>query len=366
VEHRVRGFSISCALASLLIAASCYGQTLEHLSAVPSWETGPTGSTISFRGIAALNTKTVWLSGAKGTVLKSADGGSTWKDVSPQGFAEIDFRCICLLSQQVAIIASAGSPAVLLRTTNAGKSWTQVYRNDSSQAFFDSMRFWDAEKGIALSDPVDGRLLIVETANSGRSWEQIAPELLPKSGSGEAAFAASNRSIALGEDGQLWIGTGGTDSTKCRVYYRGGWGQSFELQTVPLTSSPTQGIFALEYHESKQTNLLVAVGGDYRQNEPGLENQFMANTCLFSRDAGHSWLSPSKPPGVYQSSVVATKASSGKPVYISTGPIRSHIAYDANHWIPFPGGFHALATQENAVFACGSNGRFARLVWNED
>lgn len=365
-EQSVARNSICGLVLGLLVPATCVAQARAVNAPIPSWETGPTGTQVSFRGISALDSTNVWLSGAEGTVLKSADGGSTWQDVSPPGFAEIDFRCICLLSRKVAIVASAGTPAVILRTDDAGESWEEVYSHRSPQAFFDSIRFWDSEHGIAQSDPVDGRLLVVETDDGGRTWERIATDLLPESGPSEAAFAASNRSMTLGDDGQVWIGTGGTDGKTCRVYYRRGWGKHFEVLAAPLTSGPSQGIFALEHHKLEQSSLLIAVGGDYRQNKPELKDQFIATTCRFSRDSGRTWLAPSQPPGVYQSCVVAAKTPNEKSAYISTGPIRSHIAYDADLWSAFPGGFHALVTHDSGVFACGANGRFARLVWDEE
>lgn len=326
-----------------------------------AWELGPTGTRASLRGLCAATDQVIWACGSGGAVIRSLDGGSSWTEVGPARFTELEFRSIHAWSEQRACIASAGTPAVILSTLDGGDSWQETYRHQSPQAFFDGLRFWDENRGVAFSDPVDGKLLIVETHDGGKSWSEIDRNLLPASRDGEAGFAASNSALALGRDGRVWIGTGGVVANTSRVFQRPGWEAKWQTSHCPIPSSAAAGIFSIARH-SKQ---LVAVGGDYRAGEVS------KLTAAVSTDDGASWSAATHPPPAYRSAVVAMPAQwsggSTRVRYVTTGPTGSDISTDGHHWIPLNAqadasqGFHALATSPHEVFAVGSDGRFARL-----
>ncbi|KJY45668.1 hypothetical protein VR46_13430, partial [Streptomyces sp. NRRL S-444] len=49
------------------------------------WALKETGKDSRFRGLAAVSRSTAWVAGSKGTVLRTVDGGRSWRDVSPPG-----------------------------------------------------------------------------------------------------------------------------------------------------------------------------------------------------------------------------------------------------------------------------------------
>src|SRR5690349_10215587 len=49
---------------------------------------------ISFRGLCVVSEKIVWVSGSKGTVGRTTDGGTTWNWMTVPGYADKDFRDI--------------------------------------------------------------------------------------------------------------------------------------------------------------------------------------------------------------------------------------------------------------------------------
>ena len=51
-------------------------------------------SCISFRGASVPNNQTAWLSGSKGSVVRSIDGGKTFELIKIPDFDSIDFRSI--------------------------------------------------------------------------------------------------------------------------------------------------------------------------------------------------------------------------------------------------------------------------------
>jgi photosystem II stability/assembly factor-like uncharacterized protein len=54
------------------------------------------------------------------------------------------------------------------------------------------MRFSSEQNGIAFSDPIDGKWLILQTQNHGDSWQAIDSANIPDMAPNEAGFAASN------------------------------------------------------------------------------------------------------------------------------------------------------------------------------
>ncbi len=311
-----------------------------------------TGTEASLRGLHAVNDEIVWACGSAGTVLRSDSRGERWESCGPARYSELEFRSIHAWDARTACIASAGSPAVVLRTVDAGESWIEVFRHNSESAFFDALRFIDAKHGLAFSDPVDGRLLLVETSDAGDSWQGIAPELIPLAETGEAGFAASNSGMCWLRDGSVLIGTGGRTADDSRVFVRRAGSKEWVVIKVPLPSSPTEGIFSIT--EARRENLLVAVGGNYLPNEESL------GTAVISRDGGTSWQRPAAPPSAYRSSVIAGPV--GWPAFVATGPSGSDFSMDGEQWTAFSEtGFHVLASGTKTVFAAGSDGRFGVL-----
>src|SRR5690606_25296368 len=118
---------VSIAL-SIFIGTMCCAQTftplVENISA-------------SFRGMSTVGKKIVWVSGSNGTVGFSKDEGKYLHWVNPTGYERFDFRDMYAFSVMEAVIVDAGFPAVILCTTNAGKTWEQVYENKHPDIFLD-------------------------------------------------------------------------------------------------------------------------------------------------------------------------------------------------------------------------------------
>ena len=65
-------------------------------------------------------------------------------------------------------------------------------------------------RGLAVSDPVDGRFRILSTDDGGRSWEVLPTDGMPDS-TGEANFAASGDCLVI-KGKHAWFGSGGTSA----------------------------------------------------------------------------------------------------------------------------------------------------------
>ncbi len=189
----------------------------------PQWTSQTSGVTARLRGVSAVNERVAWASGADSTVLRTTDGGATWRKLSVTS-ETLDFRDVDAINPQTAYILSIGNgPASrIYKTTDAGETWTMQFKSDDQKVFLDAMSFWDADHGLVFGDSVDGQLYILLTDNGGRTWTRIPPSSLPPALEGEGAFAASGTNIALFGKTHAWIGTGAGRESAC-LAYRGSW-----------------------------------------------------------------------------------------------------------------------------------------------
>src|SRR4051794_26076732 len=147
------------------------------------WKKPDSGTDASFRGVSAVSAEVCWVSGSKGTVLRTTDGGSHWSKLPVPNADRLDFRDIEAFDANTAIIMSAGlaeqGAGRIFKTEDAGAHWKEVLTTDRKGVFFDSMAFWDHHHGIVFSDPVDGHFVLWITKDGGDSWQELHPESIP-------------------------------------------------------------------------------------------------------------------------------------------------------------------------------------------
>jgi photosystem II stability/assembly factor-like uncharacterized protein len=64
-----------------------------------------------------------------GTVLRTVDGGHTWRYVSPPGIGDLNFRRLTAVDglSAVAMITGSGSDSRFCSTSDGGRSWRLAY-----------------------------------------------------------------------------------------------------------------------------------------------------------------------------------------------------------------------------------------------
>jgi photosystem II stability/assembly factor-like uncharacterized protein len=321
----------------------------------PRWEAQTSGVTARLRGVSAVSDRVAWASGAQGTVVRTEDGGITWKKLDvPADAAKLDFRDVDAVDAGTAWILSIGAGAAsrIYKTTDAGAHWTLQFTNSDEKAFFDAMAFWDARHGIAMSDSVDGRFVVLTTEDGGATWNRVAPDGLPPALPNEGAFAGSGTNIAVQPGGRAWIGTGAAANSRILMTTDGG--RAWRVVDTPVASSASSGIFSVAFRDPQHG---VTVGGDYRR-----ENEAIDNAAATS-DGGRTWQQV-RGLGGFRSVVAFVPRS--KSSWIAVGPQGADWSDDDGlTWMAIPGGgFHAFSFSPTGAtgWGVGETGRIARLV----
>jgi len=223
------------------------------------------------------------------------------------------------------------------------------FKNTNPKAFFDAIAFWDRNNGIAMSDPVDGKYLLISTSDGGQNWKPLPNEKMPFAKEGEAAFAASGTCLITQGESNVFLVTGGKDA---RVFRSNNRGHSWLVSDTPIISGTDgSGIFSIAMRDKMRG---VIVGGNY-------EKPIEANNNLaFTNDAGKSWVLGKGLNG-YRSAV----AFVDKKILIAVGSSGSDISYDGGvTWenLDKENYNSVQAKGKNAIWAIGANGLVARFV----
>ena len=322
--------------------------------ASPQWTLQTSGVQSRLRGVSAVSNRVAWASGADSTVLRTTDGGATWKRFTVTTEA-LDFRDLDAIDEQTAYVLSIGNgPASrIYKTTDAGVTWKLQFKNDDPKAFYDAMSFWDANHGIVIGDSIDGKFCIMSTENGGQTWLRVPPSALPPALENEGAFAASGTNIALFGKSYAWIGTGA--AARARVLRSADRGRSWKIAETPLTAGPSAGIFSIAFRDAMHG---VIVGGDYRK-----ENEALDNLAVTS-DGGVTWKLLKGLSG-FRSVVKYVPTLPG--TLVAVGPSGADYSTDDGpNWTALAGpGFDTLsfARGRAIAYAAGARGSIGKLTF---
>lgn len=326
-------------------------------AATPVWTPQPAGVTARLRGVSAVSADVAWASGANGTILRTMDGGRTWQPRPIPGTEALDFRDIDATDERTAYALSIGpgDASRIYKTTDGGERWELSFSNDEPKAFFDAMAFWSRDRGLAVSDSIDGRFLIVSTDDGGRTWSRAPLEGLPPALSNEGCFAASGTNVAVWGTQHAWIGTGA--AAEARVLRTTDGGRTWLVSRTPLPAGPSAGIFSIAFRDATHG---VIVGGDYKKEAEAVDN------VAVTGDGGVTWtLRKDRGLSGFRSAV-AYVPGARTPRLIAVGPSGADRSTDdGRSWQPLEGaeGFHALSVARDGgvAWAVGEQGRISRL-----
>jgi len=316
------------------------------------WSLQESGSKARFRGVSVVSPQVAWASGSQGTVLRTVDGGATWKKLGPPDAEKLDFRDIQAFDDQHAFVLAIGPGELsrIYKTVDGGRNWSLSYLNRDPKGFLDAIAFWDADHGLALGDPIDGHYLILATVDGGQTWVKTPDAGLPEALPGEGAFAASGTCLVVKGDSNAWFGTGG--GSTARVFRSTDRGRTWTVASTPIRSgNPSSGVFGLAFRDARNG---LAVGGDYQLEADPTGN--LAATI----DGGQTWtLVTARRPGGFRSAVGFLP---GRKV-IAVGPSGTDLSIDGGTTWTSLGtvGFHAFGFA-GAGWGVGESGRIGKSI----
>ena len=138
-------------------------------------------TTALLQAVSAVDDSVVWVSGHQATWVRTVDGGRTWVAGAMTGpDSALEFRDVEAVSATTAYLLAAGpgEQSRIYKTTDAGQSWRLQFMNHDSTAFYDCFGFWDATHGIAVSDAVHGKMIVIRT-DDGEHWSAVAEDRMP-------------------------------------------------------------------------------------------------------------------------------------------------------------------------------------------
>jgi photosystem II stability/assembly factor-like uncharacterized protein len=307
------------------------------------------GQPTSIRGLSVVDDNVAWISGSKGHIAITTDGGKTWGWQQVKGFEKADFRDIEAFSAKKAIIMSSGTPALILKTTDGGVNWQVKYKNTDTAYFFDAMEFTDKQSGYVLGDPINGQFVLMQTKDAGESWQVAGnpPKALP----GEASFAASGTCLALNLNRKnITVVTGGTNA---RLLFRNSDEAKWITENLPIQhGKPSQGAFSMVCGDKS----IVVVGGNYSQDK--LND---STACFFKLDNNPEFTLTTKNTTGFQSCVEYISADT----FLSTGTPGSNITADGGKtWTKIDNASYNVcrkAKQGKLVLLAGNDGKIGIL-----
>lgn len=309
-------------------------------------------STLSIRAIEILDTESIAFAANNNTYgLYNVTSDAWLISKIEQDSLDIQFRAIANNSEDFFMI-SVGNPALLYKTSDNG-TMALVYREDHDKVFYDSMKFWNRQEGIAIGDTTDDCLSILITRDGGNTWEKLPCETLPQGKENEGAFAASNTNIDI-VGSNTWVAT-----TAGRVYYSPDKGVSWEVFDTPIVKEKeAEGIYSIDFYDAIHG---FAIGGDYTKPADSSANK------IRTTDGGKSWelVAKNQSPG-YRSCVQYVPNGGGEEIMAIGFKGIDYSNDSGNTWKHLTDeGFYTIRFLNDSVAYAAGSGRISKLTFKK-
>ncbi len=306
----------------------------------------------SIRGLSVVSDSVVWVSGSNGYVGKTINGGKTWEFQQLAKYDSAEFRDIEAFDENIAVVMSSVQPACILKTTDGGKTWKEVFRDDRPEIFLDAIDFY-GEKGICLGDPVQNWFLLLSTSDAGNTWQPLQSTGKITLEQKLAAFAASGSVVKMVNKQSIYFVTGGEAAS---VYYTEDAGATWNMMTTTIShGSESTGIFSFD---SNKKNQIIAGGGNY------LKPDETENNAFFFKNVNQTGDSVQIPIGyiscikfLHTSEIIACGTNG---IAIANLSENNSVWFNKESYNVI-----GIAKKGNAVYFAGGNGRIAKLISQE-
>ena len=315
----------------------------------------PTGTTALLQAVSAVDTQVVWMSGHRGAVLRSVDGGRTWQPRVVPGADSLEFRDIHAVSADLAWVLSAGpgDRSRIYHTRDGGSTWALQFRNTDPDAFYDCFAFFNARRAVAFSDASQQRTNMLITRDGGTTWTPLSRDAVPAPLEGEGAFAASGGCVSTYGERHGWVALGGPGA---RLFRSDNGGATWSVHETPIVRGASAGMTAAHFRNAEHG---IAVGGRIDVYATDTASAAVAVT----QDGGRTWVLRSRPgrPGA----LFAVTWLPGAPgeVALAAGPGGLFVSRDAGRsWTTLDErAFWSVAASGTVAWAAGPRGAAVRI-----
>ena len=253
-----------------------------------STQVPPSKAAVPFTLMRMLNQQHGWAL-TTSSILKTADGGRVWQDVTPSNITSIYTPAVFYdpLTAWVNItkpMGENGQSVKLLHTTNGGQTWTtQTAQINTNALQIIDLKFINAHEGWTEVDEGSGAgqqgAGIVHTTDGGATWKLVSSSTSPSSGAGYFPVSGRKTGLAFANSSTGWATVTTYASNQSFVYVTHDGGISWTQQTLPPPNTTTGVIGG--------TTPSVISGQDIVM--PALENNGFA--FYLSHDGGTTWQS---------------------------------------------------------------------------
>lgn len=225
----------------------------------------------NLRGLSVVDSLTIWTCGSNGYIGKSIDGGFTWDWVNPITYEKSDFRDIHAFDAKNVVAMVAGTPALILRTTDGGITWAEAFRSDDKRVFLDALDFWNDTKGVCIGDWINNKPYNLNTFDGGKTWQlqEYDDDFEDESAAYFAASGTCLRMLAYeGDSGFLVVTSIAKKNVLVLFDKLKGGGFEMDPYDIPYeTKEPSEGLFSLCI--DLKNEVIWVVGGDYAKPNIG-------------------------------------------------------------------------------------------------
>lgn len=313
----------------------------------------------NLRGLYALDSLNVWTCGSNGYIGKSTNGGKTWEWVNPITYETSDFRDVHVFDKNTAIVVAAGTPALILRTIDGGKTWLEAFRSDNKEVFLDAIDFWDNTRGVCIGDFVNQVPYNLETKDGGKTWCLQNQDKADENG---AYFAASGTCLRAyefeGDTGFLAVSKVGKANILIEFSQLRNGEFDIDAYEIPYASiQESEGLFSLCI--DLENEIVFVVGGDYAKPTIGF-------SAVYSYDEDEFVLTKTQVSG-YRSCAEVFKYNNTNMI-IACGPTGADVCESDSEnstWrniCQLPLNTVKKAKNDNTVFLCGKQGTIYKMV----
>lgn len=311
----------------------------------------------SIRAIEVVNDTTVWFAGTDGKFGRIINSKVEMDSIIYEDTA-LNFRSIGFNGKHIFIL-SIENPAILYKIdpfVNKIQSPEIVYQENHDKVFYDSMAFFDEQRGVAMGDPTDSCLSVILTSDGGNTWKKKDCDKLPQIVEGEAAFAASNSNIAIYKK-HVWLVTGGK---RARVFHSKNMGKKWNVYDTPIVQgSKMTGIFSADFYDERTG---IIMGGNWE------EKSNTTATKALTKDGGKTWnlIDNNSIPGYISCVKYIPKTNGKKLIAVSTEGI-FYSSDSGNKWEKLSdAGFYSIRfIDKNSAWLSGHK-KIAKLTLNEN